>query len=105
MYVSMIKCLDLVTLGAKVLRTATNSEKVFPSELSAPLLAPFKIATDKDLTEEGAFARSYQPAERAGGEEDMAGMILFLASRAGAFVNGSIMLIDGGKLSTMPATY
>ena len=78
---------------------------VFPSSLSAPLLTPFKIAPDKSLTEEGAFARSYQPAERAGGEEDMAGIILFLASRAGAFVNGSVMLIDGGKLATMPATY
>ena len=52
---------------------------VFPSELSAPLLNPFKISKDKAVTEEGAFARSYQPAERAGGEDDMAGVTLYLA--------------------------
>ena len=78
---------------------------MFPSELSAPLLNPFKISKDKDVTEEGAFAKSYQPAERAGGERDMAGIIIYLAGRAGDFVNGSVMLVDGGKLATMPATY
>ena len=35
----------------------------------------------------------------------MAGIILYLVSKAGAFVNGSVMLVDGGKLATMPATY
>ena len=55
--------------------------------------------------EEGAFAKAYQPAERAGDERDMAGIILYLTSRAGDFVNGSVMLLDGGKLATMPATY
>ncbi|KAE7996944.1 hypothetical protein FH972_001620 [Carpinus fangiana] len=78
---------------------------LFPSELSTPLLNPFKISQDKALDEEGAFAKTYQPAERAGKEDDMAGTVLYMASRAGAFVNGSVMLVDGGKISTMPATY
>ena len=78
---------------------------VFPSEMSAPLFAPFKISKEKAIDEEGAFARSYQPAERAGKQEDMAGTTLYLASRAGSFVNGSVMLVDGGKIATMPATY
>jgi NAD(P)-dependent dehydrogenase (short-subunit alcohol dehydrogenase family) len=69
------------------------------------LLNPFKISKEKALSEVGAFARSYQPAERAGGETDIAGIILYLASRAGSFVNGSVMLVDGGKTATMPATY
>lgn len=82
------------------------SEKaVFPSDMSAPLLAPFKISKGKALSEEGAFARSYLPAERAGSEEDMAGVILYMVSKAGAYVNGSVMLVDGGKLATVPATY
>ena len=51
-------------------------ELVFPSNMSAPLLVLFKIAKDKEVTEGGAFARSYLPAERAGSEEDMAGIIL-----------------------------
>ena len=78
---------------------------VFPSNMSAPLLTPFKIAKDKEITEDGAFARSYLPAERAGSEEDMAGIILYMVSKAGAYINGSVMLVDGGKLATVPATY
>jgi len=70
-----------------------------------PLLAPFKISKEKGFDEEGAFAKSYLPAERAGSGEDIAGAIIYLVSRAGAYVNGSIMLVDGGKLSVVPATY
>lgn len=78
---------------------------VFPSEMSEPLLRPYVIDSSKKVTETGVFSRSYQPAERAGSEEDMAGTTLYMVSRAGDFLNGSIMLVDGGKLATMPATY
>lgn len=78
---------------------------VFPSELAGPLFRPYIIDPKKAVTEEGVFSRSYQPAERAGSIEDVAGLIMYMTSRAGAFVNGSVMLADGGKLATMPATY
>ena len=45
------------------------------------------------------------PAGRTGSEEDMAGTILYLASRAGAYISGMVLLIDGGRLSVLPATY
>jgi len=45
------------------------------------------------------------PLQRAGTEEDMAGAILFLTSRAGAYVAGNVMVIDGGRLSNFPSTY
>ena len=35
----------------------------------------------------------------------MAGIILYMVSKAGAYVNGSVILVDGGKLATVPATY
>lgn len=79
--------------------------EVFPSELAGPLFKPYIIDPKKAVTDVGVFSRSYQPAERAGSIEDVAGLIMYLTSRAGAFVNGSVMLADGGKLSTMPATY
>ena len=79
--------------------------QVFPSELAGPLFKPYIIDPSKAVTEEGVFSRSYQPAERAGSAEDVAGLIMYMTSRAGAFVNGSVMLADGGKLATMPATY
>ncbi|KAL8745113.1 MAG: hypothetical protein Q9190_002719 [Brigantiaea leucoxantha] len=78
---------------------------LFPSDIAETLFNKYIIDKSKSLTEEGVFSRSYQPAERAGSVEDMAGLTLYMASRAGAFVNGSIMLADGGKVATMPATY
>jgi NAD(P)-dependent dehydrogenase (short-subunit alcohol dehydrogenase family) len=35
----------------------------------------------------------------------LAGAILFLASRAGAYVNGNMLLMDGGRINILPATY
>lgn len=45
------------------------------------------------------------PAGRTGNVKDIAGTILFLASRGGSYCNGMVVLTDGGRLSTMPATY
>jgi len=45
------------------------------------------------------------PLRRVGTEEDMAGTILFLASRAGAYVNGAVWLVDGGRIGTVPSNY
>ncbi|KAH7319573.1 dehydrogenase with different specificitie [Stachybotrys elegans] len=78
---------------------------LFPTEMSASALLPFRVSRDKELDEEGAFARSFLPAERAGSHNDIAGVLLYLASKAGAYVNGSIMLVDGGKMATVPSTY
>ena len=84
---------------------AKHQNLVFPSESSEILFKPYIIDKTKNLYQEGVFSRAYQPAERAGSEEDMGGLMLYMASRAGAFLNGSVMLADGGKLATMPATY
>ena len=53
----------------------------------------------------GVFPRDAIPAERVGTDEDMAGSILYLTSRPGAFCNGNVLVIDGGTLSLLPATY
>ncbi|KAK5109970.1 hypothetical protein LTR62_006337 [Meristemomyces frigidus] len=60
---------------------------------------------------DGAFADAHvmapdrSPAERTGSEQDFAGLILFMASQAGAYLNGETMVTDGGRLAQMPATY
>jgi len=102
--VSMIKCFSTYCVPWGI-RFNAIAAGLFPTEMSMPLLAPFKISKEKNFNEEGAFSKSYLPAERAGSEEDIAGAIIYLVSRAGAYVNGSIMLVDGGKLSVVPATY
>jgi NAD(P)-dependent dehydrogenase (short-subunit alcohol dehydrogenase family) len=68
---------------------------VFPSELSAPLL----------VANNGAFPKTFIPLEKTGDEQDMAGTILYLASRAGAYLNGLILVIDGGRLTLLPNSY
>ncbi|KAF8177026.1 hypothetical protein BJ912DRAFT_857101 [Pholiota molesta] len=45
------------------------------------------------------------PLRRTGTQEDMAGTILFLASRAGAYVNGAVWLVDGGRVGTVASSY
>lgn len=44
------------------------------------------------------------PLKRMGDEQDMAGTLLYLASRAGAYCNGAVILLDGGRLGTFPST-
>jgi NAD(P)-dependent dehydrogenase (short-subunit alcohol dehydrogenase family) len=45
------------------------------------------------------------PAGRTGTDEDIAGAILYMASRAGAYLNGSVIVVDGGRLGMLPSTY
>jgi NAD(P)-dependent dehydrogenase (short-subunit alcohol dehydrogenase family) len=54
---------------------------------------------------DGNFTRDQIPLERVGTEEDMAGVILFMASRAGAYCTGNVMVVDGGRMSLMPSSY
>ncbi|KAI1422568.1 short chain dehydrogenase [Xylaria sp. FL1777] len=67
---------------------------LYPSEMSAPILA-----------RSGAIVKSKVPLERAGDEQDMGGAILYLASRAGAYCNGTVVVTDGGRLTTFPSTF
>ena len=52
-----------------------------------------------------ALVQAGVPLGRAGTANDMAGLILFLASRAGSYVDGAVQLTDGGRLSLFPSTY
>ncbi|CAM1501880.1 Fc.00g038640.m01.CDS01 [Cosmosporella sp. VM-42] len=45
------------------------------------------------------------PMRRLGNEEDMAGTLLYLASRAGAYNNGAVVVLDGGRLGNFPAVF
>ena len=43
----------------------------------------------------------HSPEARVGKPDDIAGAAIFLASRAGAYVNGAILTLDGG-MGLMP---
>lgn len=57
------------------------------------------------MSANGSIPQSTIPLQRPGTVEDMAGAILYLTSRAGAYVNGNVIVTDGGRLSTIPSTY
>ncbi|KAI1379241.1 short-chain dehydrogenase [Hypoxylon crocopeplum] len=72
---------------------------LYPSDLASVLMQGRK-------PEEEAFDdQRFIPARRFGGDEEMAGAILYLTSRAGSYSNGFILVTDGGRLSVMTGTY
>lgn len=69
-------------------------------------IAPGLIRTDfaKALWEDEANAkraRSGIPLDRLGDPEDVAGAAVFLASKAGQFVTGQSIIVDGGAVVTL----
>ncbi|KAL4883966.1 short chain dehydrogenase/reductase family [Aspergillus karnatakaensis] len=83
---------QMMTLLAPVdVRVNTVSPGFFPSELAGGL-------PNYGLTVEGSFARDVIPLRRAGTHEEAAGTFLYLASKAGGFVHGQVLVVDGGRL-------
>ncbi|KAI0455419.1 short chain dehydrogenase [Xylaria acuta] len=81
------------------IRANAMAPGLFPSELAVGLIR------DRDPSKEHHSELLFIPARRFGGEEEMAGTVLYLASRAGAYCNGLVLVNDGGKLSAMPSEY
>ena len=78
------------------------SPGIYPSEMTVnnPVMK-----TPKDPRVEGNVPAKVCPLERTGTESDISGLILFLASPAGAYLNGCIEVTDGGRLAQMPSDY
>lgn len=76
-----------------------NAITVYPSEITEKIVD----ATESLTPEE--HEKLVGPLGRPGDIEDAAGCILWLASRAGAWVSGNVLVTDGGKLGLVPSTY
>ncbi len=61
-------------------------------------IAPGAFASDmnKDARDHGEAVAARVPAGRVGVDEDMAGAAIYLASRAGDYVVGTTLVVDGG---------
>ncbi|KJX96877.1 short chain dehydrogenase/reductase like protein [Zymoseptoria brevis] len=71
----------------------------FPSEMTQPLTHSLPAYEDRHGAFSGAFRLpdDRNPSERTGSEDDFAAAILFFASPAGAYLNGTELLLDGGQ--------
>lgn len=76
---------------------------LYHSDMGAVILERYGIQGTG--TSDGSVPRELIPAARAGRDEDLGGLILWLASTAGAYINGAIIISDGGLLGGFPASY
>ena len=69
-----------------------------PQRIVVSAIAPGAFASDmnKDARDHGDEVKERIPSGRIGTPEDMAGAAIYLASRAGDYVVGSTLIVDGG---------
>ena len=72
--------------------------RLAPERIAVSAIAPGAFASDmnKDARDHGDEIKGRIPAGRIGEPEDMAGAAIYLASRAGDYVMGSTLVVDGG---------
>lgn len=86
---------NLICPGSKYSQNSfenvTENHLVFPSEMT-----------------QGAkqeFPYDEIPAHRQGNLNELAGTLLYMVGKSGAYLNGSVQVVDGGRLSVMYSTY
>ncbi|KAI1134983.1 NAD(P)-binding protein [Hypoxylon sp. FL0543] len=72
---------------------------LFPTDLAHGLIS------GRDPSTESPDEFKFIPSRRFGGDEEMGGTVLYLASRAGSYCNGLILVNDGGRLAVTISEY
>lgn len=72
--------------------------RLIEDKIGVTAIAPGAFASEmnKIARDHGEMVASQIPAKRVGTPEDMAGAAIYLASRAGDYVVGSTIIVDGG---------
>jgi len=84
--------------------TRALAKRFGPEHILVNAIAPGPFHSRLTDTTSDAVKKSvatYIPAGRAGTPEDVEGLSVFLASRAGAYVNGSTIALDGGYIAAL----
>ncbi|HTO55520.1 MAG TPA: SDR family oxidoreductase [Myxococcota bacterium] len=84
--------------------TRVLARKLAPQHITVNAIAPgpFESQMMKATLERfGEMIKRQNPRGRIGEPEDMAGTAIYLASRAGAYVTGAVLPVDGGSVTTI----
>ncbi|MBT2188211.1 SDR family oxidoreductase [Sphingobium sp. H33] len=84
--------------------TRSFAKALGKDHITANAIAPGPFPSAMHDTDSEATQRSidtYIPLKRAGTAEDAQGAVLFLCSRAGAYVNGHVIPLDGGYIAAL----
>jgi gluconate 5-dehydrogenase len=96
--------------GAVESLTRDMAVKLAPHNIRVNAIAPGPFDTEMMDYVRGEPMRMREflrqvPMRRAGGEDDIKGVAVFLASDAAAFVTGATLVVDGGTLASGGARY
>src|ERR1700727_932520 len=85
--------------------TRLMAARLVKDNIYVTAIAPgaFKSDMNREARDRGDEVARHIPARRIGTDEDMAGAAIFLASRAGDYVIGSTVTVDGGVAFATPA--
>ena len=84
--------------------TRVLAKRLGPEHITVNAIAPGPFESNmmaSTLAAYGDEIAQSSPLGRIGSPDDMAGAALFLASRAGAFVTGAVLPLDGGIVTTL----
>ncbi len=78
--------------------TKRMAVRLIQDNIAMSAIAPGAFASDMnvDARDHGEQLKNRIPAQRIGRDEDMAGAAIFLASKAGDYVIGATIVVDGG---------
>ncbi len=83
--------------------TRVLARKLAPRDITVNAVAPGPFQSKMmaaTLEKFGDVVAKTNPRKRIGTPEDMAGIAIYLASRAGAYVTGAVIPVDGGMSTT-----
>ena len=84
--------------------TRSLAKALGKDHITVNAIAPGPFPSKMHDTQSEATQKSvatYIPLQRAGTPEDAEGAVVFLASRAGAYVNGHVLPLDGGYIAAL----
>ncbi len=85
--------------GALHWLTKSLAKKLGPDHITVNAIAPGFFESDMTVIKDNAMremVNSMVPLGRTGSPQDVAGAAIYLASRAGAYVTGSVLPVEGG---------